>query len=86
MSRETVCSSPPVAEGIVESGGAFARLPGRLLDWALACWRRVRTLRQLRGLDDRALRDIGMHRASLGPTLPAPHFGDIQDISRHRRL
>jgi len=59
---------------------AFARLAATGRAWTRA----IHVRHRLRELDDRMLRDIGVERSDLGPTLPEPHFGDIRHLSRRR--
>ena len=68
--------TPPAA-------GSVADAASRLIDRLLAAWRRQRTHRAtvatLRSLDDRTLRDLGLHRSEIGGV--AAEIGGLAEVT-----
>jgi uncharacterized protein YjiS (DUF1127 family) len=77
-----------MGSGLTETAATMARRMVRAISRLVAAGRAwtgaIHVRYRLRELDDRMLRDIGVERSDLGPTLPEPHFGDIRDLSRRR--
>ncbi len=76
--------NPPIrhASAIRHIVQSIADMASRIVDAVSNAYRRRKLMRELEALDDRMLRDIGLHRTELGSVV-AELMGDAPSTRRH---